>query len=70
MTEHIPWIEKYRPKNYSDIILDDINKELFKNIIENEYIPNLLFFGPPGNGKTTTIINLINLYQQKKKRGK
>jgi replication factor C subunit 3/5 len=66
MTEHIPWIEKYRPTIYSDIILDDINKELFKNIIEQEYIPNLLFFGPPGNGKTTTIINLINLYQQKK----
>jgi DNA polymerase III delta prime subunit len=66
MTDYIPWIEKYRPTLYSDIILDDINKELFKNIIEKEYIPNLLFFGPPGNGKTTTIINLINLYQKKK----
>ena len=66
MTENIPWIEKYRPTIYSDIILDDINKQFFKNIIKQEHIPNLLFFGPPGNGKTTTIINLINLYQQKK----
>jgi replication factor C subunit 3/5 len=66
MTEYIPWIEKYRPTIYNDIILDDVNKQLFKNIIEKEHIPNLLFFGPPGNGKTTTIINLINLYQQKK----
>jgi replication factor C subunit 3/5 len=66
MTEYIPWIEKYRPTIYNEIILDDINKLFFKNIIEEENIPNLLFFGPPGNGKTTTIINLINLYQQKK----
>jgi len=25
----------------------------------------LIFYGPPGTGKTTTIINLINAYQQK-----
>jgi replication factor C subunit 3/5 len=28
--------------------------------------PNLLFYGPPGTGKTTTIINMINDYQQKR----
>jgi replication factor C subunit 3/5 len=27
----------------------------------------LLFYGPPGTGKTTTIINLINAYQEKLK---
>ena len=26
--------------------------------------PNLLFYGPPGTGKTTTIINLIDKYQE------
>jgi len=67
MNNTIPWIEKYRPTNYENIILDDINKRLFNNIIETEYFPNLLFFGPPGNGKTTTIINLIHSYQKKKK---
>ena len=30
----------------------------------NEF-PNLLFYGPPGTGKTTTIINLIDKYQEK-----
>jgi replication factor C subunit 3/5 len=42
-----------------------LNKKIFKNIIETQYFPNLLFYGPPGTGKTTTIINLINAYQNK-----
>jgi replication factor C subunit 3/5 len=65
MSESIPWIEKYRPTNFNDIVLDPINRAIFENILKNEYIPNLLFYGPPGTGKTTTIINLINNYQEK-----
>ena len=61
----IPWIESFRPKHFDDIILDPLNKQILKNIIESSYFPNLLFFGPPGTGKTTTIINLINSYQEK-----
>jgi len=60
-----PWVEKYRPSNFNDIVLDDINKKLIESIIENNYFPNLLFYGPPGTGKTTTIINMINTYQEK-----
>jgi replication factor C subunit 3/5 len=61
--ESIPWVEKYRPSQFDDIVLDPLNRNLFKNIIEKNYFPNLLFYGPPGTGKTTTIINLINEYQ-------
>ena len=61
----IPWMEKYRPTHMDNIVLDDINKKILNNIIETSYFPNLLFYGPPGTGKTTTIINLINSYQQK-----
>jgi DNA polymerase III delta prime subunit len=61
----IPWIESFRPKHFDDIILDPLNKQILTNIIEQSYFPNLLFFGPPGTGKTTTIINLINAYQEK-----
>ena len=59
------FVEKYRPKIFEDIVLDPLNKQILKNIIETSYFPNLLFYGPPGTGKTTTIINLINAYQEK-----
>ena len=61
----IPLVELYRPKILDDIVLDPLNKQILKNIIETAYFPNLLFYGPPGTGKTTTIINLINAYQEK-----
>ena len=60
-----PLVEKYRPTNFDDIVLDPVNKIILKNIIETSYFPNLLFYGPPGTGKTTTIINLVNAYQEK-----
>ena len=60
-----PWVEKYRPSNFDDIVLDDVNKKIIESVIENNYFPNLLFYGPPGTGKTTTIINMINAYQEK-----
>ena len=65
MTEHSPWVEKYRPTEFKDIVLDATNKKILTNVIEKQYFPNLLFYGPPGTGKTTTIINLIKLYQTK-----
>ena len=59
----VPWVEFFRPKNIEDIVLDPLNKQILKNIVETSYFPNLLFYGPPGTGKTTTIVNLINAYQ-------
>jgi replication factor C subunit 3/5 len=60
-----PLVEKYRPTQFDEIVLDPLNKTILKNIIESSYFPNLLFYGPPGTGKTTTIINLVNAYQEK-----
>ena len=64
MTDTRPWVEKYRPTQFDDIVLDPLNKTLLENIITQNSFPNLLFYGPPGTGKTTTIINLINRYQE------
>ena len=59
------WMEKYRPTQFDDIVLNPLNRKILQNIIDTSYFPNLLFYGPPGTGKTTTIINLINSYQEK-----
>ena len=64
-TNAMPWVEKYRPSCFDDIVLDPINKTILSNILKTNYFPNLLFYGPPGTGKTTTIINLVNSYQEK-----
>ena len=63
--ENIPWVEKYRPTKFDDIVLDETNRTIFNNILSSSYFPNLMFYGPPGTGKTTTIINLINEYNIK-----
>jgi replication factor C subunit 3/5 len=65
MSNGVPFVEAYRPKKFEDIVLDSVNKRILTNIIETKQFPNLLFYGPPGTGKTTTIINLINAYQEK-----
>ncbi len=61
----IPWVEKYRPISFDNIVLDSINKVILNNIVSTNSFPNLLLYGPPGTGKTTTIINIINKYQEK-----
>ena len=63
-TNSTPWVEKYRPSKFDDIVLDPLNKLMMRNIISTGHFPNLLFYGPPGTGKTTTIMNLVNEYQQ------
>jgi DNA polymerase III delta prime subunit len=61
----IPWVEKYRPTEFDKIVLDPLNKRIMENILKKNHFPNLLLYGPPGTGKTTTIINLVNAYQEK-----
>lgn len=62
-----PWIEKYRPTNFDDIVLSEINKKMILSMLTNDRYPNMLFYGPPGTGKTTTILCLIKEYQKKHK---
>lgn len=69
MRKHTPWVEKYRPNNFDDIVLGYINKNILTNIVAESTFPNMIFYGPPGTGKTTTIINLIKLYQRKHNEG-
>lgn len=47
------WVEKYRPKTLNDVVLPEQYKKDFEIMMHKQVIPNLLFSGPPGGGKTT-----------------
>jgi len=55
------WIEKYRPKNVDGyVFVDDNQRQQVESWIKDGSIPNLLFSGSPGTGKTTLGKILIN----------
>ena len=47
------FVEKYRPKTLADIVLTNEERLYFESLKLKEEIPNLLFAGNPGTGKTT-----------------
>lgn len=47
------WVEKYRPQTISDCILPNPLKTTFQKIIDGGELPNMLFTGTAGLGKTT-----------------
>ena len=53
MTTDFLWVEKYRPKTITDCILPDTLKSTFQKIVDGGEIPNMLFTGSSGTGKTT-----------------
>ncbi|MDR2967483.1 MAG: replication factor C small subunit [Methanobacteriaceae archaeon] len=54
-----PWVEKYRPRNLEDIVGQTHIMELLKNYVKEESMPNLMFTGPAGVGKTTAALALV-----------
>jgi DNA polymerase III delta prime subunit len=55
------WIEKYRPKTIDGyVFVDDNQRQQVESWIKDQSIPNLLFSGSPGTGKTTLGKMLIN----------
>jgi replication factor C subunit 2/4 len=54
----IPWIEKYRPKNLSQISSQTETVNILQKTLSSGNLPHLLFYGPPGTGKTSTILAL------------
>ena len=60
-TNNIPWTEKYRPDQLSDIVSQKNIVNCLKNIIANGSLPHLLFYGSSGTGKTSTILAISKL---------
>ena len=53
MNDEFLWCEKYRPRKIADTILPKKLKEVFINIVKEKELPNMLFTGTAGLGKTT-----------------
>ena len=60
MSTEFLWVEKYRPKTVSDTILPESLKQTFQKIVVSKELPNMLFTGTAGLGKTTVARALCN----------
>ena len=54
------WCEKYRPQKVSDCILPEGLKNTFETLVKKGEIPNMLFTGTAGLGKTTVAKAICN----------
>ncbi len=54
------WVEKYRPKTIAETILPEKLKSVFEQIVASGELPNMLFTGTAGTGKTTVAKALCN----------
>jgi replication factor C subunit 2/4 len=59
MTEHeLPWLEKYRPRVMEDIVGNAETVGRLQVLAQQGNMPNLILSGPPGTGKTTSVLAL------------
>ncbi len=54
----LPWVEKYRPKNLSEVVGHENITDRLKSYVKQRNMPNLMFSGPAGTGKTSSSIAL------------
>ena len=54
----MPWVEKYRPRKVADIVGNEGAVARLRAIATSGNLPNLILSGPPGVGKTSSLLCL------------
>ena len=52
----VPWVEKYRPKDFDDIVSQNIAINNLKDFVKSGNMPHMIFTGPAGTGKTSAAL--------------
>jgi len=54
--EEKPWVEKYRPNSFEEVVSQSIAVNNLKEFTRNKNMPHMIFAGPAGTGKTSTAL--------------
>jgi replication factor C small subunit len=58
LTFQEPWVERFRPVRLVDLVDQEGVKVGLLEFVRRGDLPHLLFYGPPGVGKTTAALAL------------